>query len=147
MILLNVSLDKSVLESLFFIREYEFHGTVRHRYYIDKRIYPTEPFDAPLFTFIGCEPNTRDRYVLKISMGPRVKVSRVAAAEGGLRKLQINVEPDKKQVTPQITLYFAKTGLPLTAEQLQEFKQFKWGYECRLLSRPDQVIGYFYVKA
>jgi hypothetical protein len=145
MFLLNVGLDKSVVESLFFIRQYEHQGTIRRCHYVDRRIYPTEPFDAPVFTFVGCEPNTRDRYVLKISMGPRVRVSRAAAAEGGLRKLQINVEPDRKQVTPQVTLYFAKTGLPLTAEQLQELKQVRWGYECRLLGRPDQIIGYFYV--
>jgi len=79
-------------------------------------------------------------------MGPRLSVSRISTASGGLQKMQVNVEKDVKQVTPKNTLYLAKTGLPLPADRIQEFHdKYRWGYECRLLSQPDKIIAYLYV--
>jgi hypothetical protein len=82
---------------------------------IDKRIYPAEPFDTPVFTFKNCKPDRKTAYVFKISMGPRLSVSRISTASGGLQKMQVNVEKDVKQVTPPNTLYLAKTGFPPTS--------------------------------
>lgn len=146
MILLNVRFDKSVLESLFHNKTYtSADGSVRQQYVIDKRIYPAELFDAPIFTFINCKPDSRTAYVLKISIGPRLKISRFSAAEGGLAKMQINAMVDVKHTAPQLTLYLAKTGLPLKPDQAAHFRQdYKWGYACQLLSQPDKTIAYLY---
>jgi len=134
-----------MIESLFHSKTYTGpDGSIRHQFFVDKRIYPSEPFDAPVFTFVNCKPDSKSSYVLKISLGPRMKISRVSSAAGGLRKMQINAELDREQAMPPITLYLAKTGLPLTREQIADLKQHKWGYECRLLSQPDKIIAYFY---
>ena len=147
MILLNVYLDKSVTESLFLNKQYTGpDGSTRQQYLIDKRIYPGEPFDTPIFTFKDCKPDRKTGYMLKISIGPRLSVSRISTASGGLTKMQVNVEKDVKQVTPKNTLYLAKTGLPLPADRIQEFHdKYRWGYECRLLSQPDKIVAYLYV--
>lgn len=145
MILLNCYLDKSVLESLFHIKTYKApDGSTRHQYYTDKRIYPAEPFDAPIFIFVGCKPENRTPYVLKINISPRLKISRISTATGGLTKMQIIATPDTKQVMPPITMYLAKKGLPFLFDEIERLKQYPWGYECRLLSQPDNIIAYFY---
>jgi len=146
MILLNCYLDKSVVESLFFNKQYKVRDATRYQYYTDKRIYPAEPFDAPIFTFVNCKPDTKTAYMLKITISPRLKISRVSTATGGLTKMQITVSKDTKQVTPQITMFLAKKGLPFTHEELERFRNLSWGYECRLLSQPDKIIAYYYVK-
>jgi hypothetical protein len=145
-ILLNVCLDKSLLETLFLNKQYVApDGSERIQYVLDKRIYPGEPFDSPIFTFIECRPDAKTAFVLKMSMSPRLRVSRVSTAQGGLTKLQINAEPDVKQVTPPLTLFLAKTGLPLDSEKVKTMRQeYTWGYECRLLSQPDKIIAYLY---
>jgi hypothetical protein len=147
MILLNCYLDKSVVESLFYVKTYKApDGSTRHQYYTDKRIYPAEPFDAPIFTFVDCKPNTKTPYALKISLGPRLKISRISSATGGLTKMQIVATPDMQQVKPPQTMYLAKKGIPLLPQEIQQFKRYPWGYECRLLSQPDKIIAYYYVK-
>lgn len=145
MILLNCYLDKSVVESLFYIKTYKApDGSTRHQYYTDKRIYPAEPFDAPIFTFVNCKPDTKTAYVLKINISPRLKISRVSTATGGLTKMQIVAIPDTKKATPPMTMFLAKKGLPFRPEEIQKLKQHRWGYGCRLLSQPDKVVAYFY---
>jgi len=146
MILLNCYLDKSVIESLFHIKTYKApDGSTRHQYYTDKRIYPHAPFDAPIFVFVNCKPDSKTAYVLKINISPRLKISRISTATGGLTKMQIIASPDTEQVKPPITMYMAKKGLPLKPEEIRHFRDnFKWGYECRVLTQPDKIIAYFY---
>jgi hypothetical protein len=145
MILVNYYLDKSVVETLFFIKTYKaLDGSTRHQYYVDKRIYPSEPFDAPIFVFVDCKPYSKTAYVLKINISPRLKISRVSTATGGLTKMQIVVATDVKQEKPPMTMYLAKKGLPLLQEEIQQLRRYPWGYECRLLSQPDKIVAYFY---
>ncbi|MGQ9507601.1 MAG: hypothetical protein ACUVTB_07095 [Candidatus Bathycorpusculaceae bacterium] len=59
--------------------------------------------------------------------------------------MQIVVHTDSKQELPPITMFLAKKGLPFTEEEVQRFRRYKWGYECRLLSRPDKIIAYYYI--
>jgi hypothetical protein len=145
-ILINVFLDHSVTESLFLNKEYTSEDSSRRsQYVVDKRIYPQDLFNAPIFTFINCQPDTKTAYVLKVSMGPRTSISSLSSASGGMEKLQINVSICKPTTLTPVTLFLAKTGMPLPAEKVAEIrKTAKWGYECRVLSQPDKIIAYFY---
>lgn len=147
MILLNVFLDRSLIETLFLNKPYTApDGSVRREYVVDKRIYPQTLFQAPIFTFVNCVPNAKTLYMLKISIGPRMQVSRFSHVEGGMQKLTIKVQLmlEEKKEPPPIRLYLAKTGLPLAQEQLAELRKHKWGYKCTLLNQPDKVIAYLY---
>lgn len=145
-IILNVKLDKSVIESLFLNKQYAVSGFARMQFVVDKRIYPSEPFDAPIFTFSDCSPDQKMAYILKISVGPRLAVSRVSTTTGGLKKMQIVLSIYKPKPNFGLSiLYLAKTGLPLTTEQIAGYREYRWGYPCRLLSHPDKIVAYFYI--
>jgi len=146
MILLNVRFDKSVVDALYFNKQYTApDGSLRRQYYTDRRIYPDQPFDAPIFTFINCEPDDRTPYVLKVNVGPRLRISRVSRARGGLKKMQIIVRPDTQRRTPETTLYLARKGLPFTREEVERFRSMPWSYACRILAEPDKIVAYYYI--